>query len=684
MDPFTALSLAGNIIQFIDFGGRLLSNARELYKSSVGSLAVHDQIILVTADLDVLVKKLRESMYSGLGSEGDDDRWKNLREICDEAAMVAEELLERLETLKLNFDSKHRGWDTIKLAIRSLWNEKEITNLSDRLATLKGQISQQIREEITGITVTVSQILSRLETMTQGAHDDHLQTRRAILEQICERKKRLYDKSQEVTASVEMLSVSGAVEQGLRDTVQRAILQSLSYAEMTGRYEAVNEPHPETFEWAFSAPTEEQSWSDFSGWLKSGNGVYWMSGKAGSGKSTFMKRLVDDSQNRLYHLLRVWARGSPLCVATFFFWNSGTRLQKSQLGLLRALLCQVLSQHPELIPTVFPKEWSTFYSNEIAEIPDGSRVSPSSSPLPWKLTQLKEAFRALSSQTTTPLKICFVIDGLDEFDGDDGDYEEMGQLFKEITDSKQVKVCLSSRPWVVFEDLFDTDPNLKLQNLTYRDIERYVHDKFYLNRAFLKLTTREPAAGPALLKEIVEKAEGVFLWVKLVVRSLLDGIRNRDDLDDLWEQLRRLPKDLTLLYKRLLELVEPYQKWASQAVQILRCNRDLCSAPSDDSFGANLLNVHISSIENMTRKEFQVKCEDTRVRLTARCAGFLEASNLPGTSAMGPGSVIQYFHRTAKDFLESAEVWSKLLMETENTNFNPNVALMRSQLLYIK
>lgn len=144
MDPFTGLSLAGNIIQFIDFGGRLLSNARELYKSSVGSLAVHDEIILVTADLDVLVKKLRKSMYSGLGSEGDDDRWKNLREICDEAAMVAEELLERLETLKLNFDSKHRGWDTIKLAIRSLWNEKEITNLSDRLATLKGALKTRV------------------------------------------------------------------------------------------------------------------------------------------------------------------------------------------------------------------------------------------------------------------------------------------------------------------------------------------------------------------------------------------------------------------------------------------------------------------------------------------------------------------------------------------------------------
>jgi hypothetical protein len=90
----------------------------------------------------------------------------------------------------------------------------------------------------------------------------------------------------------------------------------------------------------------------------------------------------------------------------------------------------------------------------------------------WKFTQLKDALRALSNQTTISLKICFIVDGLDEFDGGDGDFEVLGNLIKEITESKQVKVCLSSRPWIVFEDLFGDCPNLKLQNLTHRDIER--------------------------------------------------------------------------------------------------------------------------------------------------------------------------------------------------------------------
>jgi hypothetical protein len=66
--------------------------------------------------------------------------------------------------------------------------------------------------------------------------------------------------------------------------------------------------------------------------------------------------------------------------------------------------------------------------------------------LTWKLTQLKDALRALSNQTVLLLKICFIIDGLDEFDGDNGDYEELGALFQEIIRSKSTKVCLSNRP----------------------------------------------------------------------------------------------------------------------------------------------------------------------------------------------------------------------------------------------
>ena len=50
--------------------------------------------------------------------------------------------------------------------------------------------------------------------------------------------------------------------------------------------------------------------------------------------------------------LKVWAKNKTLVLAAFFFWSSGTNLQKSQEGLLRSLLFEILSQSPELVPRV--------------------------------------------------------------------------------------------------------------------------------------------------------------------------------------------------------------------------------------------------------------------------------------------------------------------------------------------
>lgn len=68
--------------------------------------------------------------------------------------------------------------------------------------------------------------------------------------------------------------------------------------------------------------------------------MYWVCGKAGSGKSTFMKHMYDERKTRQF--LSVWAGNHRLCVATFFFWNSGTREQKSQRQKLATSLLHYL------------------------------------------------------------------------------------------------------------------------------------------------------------------------------------------------------------------------------------------------------------------------------------------------------------------------------------------------------
>jgi hypothetical protein len=405
-----------------------------------------------------------------------------------------------------------------------------------------------------------------------------------------------------------------------------------------------------------------------------------------------MKHLHDSE--RTQQCLRIWAGGTSLCIATFYFWNSGTAEQKSQLGCLRALLFQILKQFPHLVPLVLPGPWATQYSQVVLGNPVEDAYFGS-----WSLRKLKEAFRYLTRLENTSVKISLFIDGLDEFDGD---HDSMASFFKEITDSKIIKVCLSSRPWVVFEDIFHGCPVLRLQNLTFQDIERYVKDKLSQNDAFRKLASRNPFETKRLELEIVEKADGVFLWVVLVVLSLLRGIRNRDSISDLWERLRLLPKELEPLYHRLLDLIEPlYMSWASKAFQIVRTNHLLGLAPFgivyDEASGVKSLTLGAFTLAMNTEVgtetirswdvnmlPLDVNCDDMLVQLTARCAGLLEVSKATKSGVPLADSAVQYYHRTARDFLETQSTWSRLLSHTSGSDFDPAVAMMRSCIMSLR
>lgn len=104
-----------------------------------------------------------------------------------------------------------------------------------------------------------------------------------------------------------------------------------------------------------------------------------------------------------------------------------------------------------------------------------------------------------------------------------------------------------------------------------------------------------PEAARSLVHDIVEKAGGVFLWVRLVVQSLLSGIRNMDEMSDLWERLRPMPREPEPLYHRLLDLIEPiYLPWALKPFQIVQLNQTLASRP----FGKNL--GEVSGVAHLT------------------------------------------------------------------------------------
>lgn len=116
----------------------------------------------------------------------------------------------------------------------------------------------------------------------------------------------------------------GANEQHLL----RKLIGRLRFEEMTDRQERIAEAYRETFQWIFSELESESldvatsTWVSFPQWLQTDSSLYWITGKAGSGKSTLMKYIYQDT--RTFEYLEQWSTGSRCVTAHSFF---GTREQ---------------------------------------------------------------------------------------------------------------------------------------------------------------------------------------------------------------------------------------------------------------------------------------------------------------------------------------------------------------------
>lgn len=163
---------------------------------------------------------------------------------------------------------------------------------------------------------------------------------------------------------------------------------------------------------------------------------------------------------------------------------------------------------------------------------------------PWKRSELFEALDKVSKQTTLPGKFCFFVDGLDEYEGDD---EDIIALLQDLASSPSVKICVSSRPWNAFLDAFDdSEWKLVLQDLTRNDMRTYVQIMLVRNEIYCKLS-KDDKRCETLIPQIAQKAQGVWLWVYLVVRDLLRDLKGGEEFPLLQRRLDSFPTEVSLI-----------------------------------------------------------------------------------------------------------------------------------------
>lgn len=435
--------------------------------------------------------------------------------------------------------------------------------------------------------------------------------------------------------------------------------RSLWFPLMDDREEQIAIAELKTFDWILRKPQGiQRTWKCFIEWLEHGGAIYWINGKAGSGKSTLMKYLKN--HRRVKETLKSWAAGTPLIIASFFFRYNGNALQKTQEGLFRSLLYQALENHRELIPIVL---------SEAIDVPMNELTNY------WTVPRLKRAFRKLIEQKEVPLRICLLVDGLDEYAGD---HSEIAEAFQYSSNFAHTKVCVSSRPLLSFDRAFKDFLGLRLEDLTFDDIQAYVKSKFQDDERFKELEIEEPGLAPNLALQVVKKASGVFLWVKLVVHSLLEGLQNFDRGIDLERRLNELPEDLNNLYWHMLDQVRP--AWYLEEGYKLLVLVHTAVMP------LTLLQLAFVEIEapaaevamaNMSIERQNALCKSMAGRIKSRCLGLLEVTDI--TCMDEKYRRVQFLHKSVNDFMETPKMRKKVQdCLSKEEKFIPEIAIIQA------
>ncbi|CAH0044479.1 unnamed protein product [Clonostachys solani] len=671
-EVFSVVGLASNILQFVDFTSQLIGDGNKIYHSEEGSSTETIQIQQITRDL----RKVADNLLTRHKYPTDTD--SQVTELARLCHAVAEQLLEVLQTLKIKNDTRRR-WRSFYQALNTVWKKEKIEALQATLNNFRAQLTLRIinmvADKQSSVAMGLHALVKSSESMnldiTEKLEEMHDTIKRI---QILAEAKRDGHNCPDSTSGLSA-SLNNMIDLGRWVSGEQQILRSLQHESMYMRESRIDQAHTNTFDWIFksddSAPNDPQESPDFIKWLRNDTGIYWISGKPGSGKSTLMKFLC--AHQKTETTLRLWAvdEGASLATANFFFWYAGSTMQKSQQGLLQSLLYEILGKCPSLIQTVAEEQWNRIYH-------DGTPV------LPWTRAQLFDALRKLVHTSALPIRFCFFVDGLDEYDGD---HSEIINMLNMLAASDNIKLCISSRSWNVFQDAYGKDPQkmLRLQDLTRNDIRSYIKGKLEEDNLLANLQQTD-ARYRDLIEDIGDKADGVFLWVVLVVRSLRQGITNADTVPILQKRLRELPADLESFFKHILDRVEKvYWEGTTQAFQMaLAAIGQLplwlfSVLDEEDPDYAIQAQPRV-----LSQSEVDTHCEILEKRLSARCQGLLEVRKAPMTEGdIFSTHKVDYMHRTVRDFLQLRDMQDWLGQRLE-TPFCPHTALCTALLAQAK
>ncbi|KAK7419624.1 hypothetical protein QQX98_003215 [Neonectria punicea] len=745
MSGLEALGLACNIFQVISFGRETASLIKNVYRDG----SVDDALEENAKDLADLSSHVQTLTTPNTRNKQE----RQLLDIAKKCQSVARDLTEEIAFV-VGHKKKGSLTATIKVAAKANWRKRRLDNierkLNDAERLMQSGLLARACAKADATHLDLKSLDKDLRIFLQQYHRGHRDTSDLVSAESFRTRNHVTAESERVRLELQ-LSVaqqSSRLEKTVRDSTQTIsttiatlsldkdqeakrdrFLRSLKFPGMNERRNQIKTSQAGTFQWIFeddAASSEDDEdddeeewdseddedadsedddeddedeegdsddsesqhesdddipWDSFMDWLKSNSPIFWCSGKPGSGKSTLVKYII--SEPRTLKALDIWNPG--VFLVSHFFWRPGSSMQQSIRGMFCSLLFQLLGNDEFALDSV------------ISAIP---RSEHKDSETDWSTEELRELCFSTMKQYRRP--ICLFLDGLDEVSPEDGVLQLLTTT-AEFSTISNVKSCLSSRPEYLIDKRLGGGryPSLRLQDLTVKDLRKYAKEYIQFPP---KLKIEDQFGLPRHpLYVLVQKAQGVFLWLCLAIRSLNRGFEHGNDPEDLQRRFHSLPDNLAELYKdmwaRLNEDQPLYRQSAALYFGLAIANQAWPLGRFRGSWFNFQLNVFDMMLVSTSMTDqllgpqhheveldtLVTECKRIEADVLVRCAGILELS-LPGFkinyeaipwNSEKYGTTLpfvtnrrsfQFIHRSAYDFLvdtvEGREIMSYSLVST--------------------
>ena len=444
------------------------------------------------------------------------------------------------------------------------------------------------------------------------------------------------------------------------------IFERLVFEELDDRLHSIPAPHEGTLEWVF-----EDQQTDEGGvleWLgnQRGENLFWVTGRPGAGKTTLMNSLFRN--DRIFDYLETWSGHAPGITSGFFFWNCGTELQKSGLGLLRSLLYESLQdmiygpleQDVGIIQYLFADRWEQFrsYGGGLGDL---------------SYIELCHAFELMISDSSK--KFLFMVDGVDELD-EVGDLVDVIPLLVNASKKENVKMLVSSRPSPAFQEAFEKRPRLWVDDHNTNDVHAYILHNFSQDESLAKLRGNTVVPEEMdVVSMLSEMSCGIFLWGILATKFLLQELTGNDNFTTLQNRAEMLPSDLEELLSHIMSNFEPNDLEQAWKISVLIESHGYPSLLPISFAISSDEKTSISAVRRpLKTAEVVQRIEDIRQILAYKCRNLFSifCTQSPENKAPvvdSPSSLkLTYTHRSIRSFfLSSPASKGKLLTASFNT-----------------